>query len=93
VDLTVVKGGTLWELEQLAEQGLLSKCVFVAKRGHDVNTSPAMSIIGQQVRRVFWYAENGVLTTPEDFEATVAEFGSPMRTGCLNESSSNVVSG
>jgi hypothetical protein len=34
-----------------------------------------MTVVGPEIRRVFWYGEYGVLTTPEDFEATIAVVG------------------
>ncbi len=73
IDITVVKEGTIWEVERIVSNGLLSKCLLIAEQGKDNGLAVLMPIVGTMSRPVFFYEKGGIVPAPKEFEAAVAE--------------------
>jgi hypothetical protein len=68
VDLSLVKQGTEWELDQLESRGLLAKCIFVVGDAHPLRKT---SHLASGMHQPHIYRSTGALVNPVAF---LAEF-------------------
>jgi len=72
VDLTATKSGTLWEIEQLAKNGYLGKCIFIAEESRDTGSHALCSLLGTDAQKIYRYHKNGNALDSREIEAVIA---------------------
>jgi hypothetical protein len=80
VDLSLVKQGTVWELNQLGARGLFDKCVFISNEGFEIEAVRSLQdhghgYFGRNMPKVHVYGADG---TPRDSAAFSAKLESMM---------------
>jgi hypothetical protein len=72
VDLSKVKEGTAWELDQLRERDLFKKCIFIVGEAHVADVRPVLERFfpPDKYPTVYAYRQNGALANQAEYKAS-----------------------